>query len=367
VINISDLRAKLEAIIDDIKSTKQKIGLSDKISKIEEIEKSLSDESLWNDAGKLNTLMKEKSNLSRSVELVSTLEKQIYDAVELLNLAESENDHSMLSEIDKLMESWIKRANEIKISSVFVKEEDYMDCFMEINAGAGGTDSQDWVEMLLRMYLIWANKKSFNAQVIHRIDGEEAGIKQVMILVTGYLAYGHLKVENGIHRLVRISPFNSNGKRQTSFASVFCYPAIDDKIEVAIEEKDLRIDIFRSSGPGGQSVNTTDSAVRITHIPTGIVVQSQDQRSQIQNRAVAMKTLRAKLYDAEIKKRNTDKQAIEDSKSDIAWGHQIRNYVLYPYKLIKDTRSNYETSQALKVLDGELDEIIESVLLTDRI
>lgn len=250
----------------------------------------------------------------------------------------------------------------LEIECLFSGEADSKDCFFEVHAGAGGTESHDWAEMLLRMYYRWAEKHKFKVELIDKVNGEEAGIKSVTIKIIGKNAYGYCKSENGVHRLVRLSPFNAAGKRQTSFASVFSYPVLTDDINIEINEKDLRIDTYRSSGAGGQHVNTTDSAVRITHIPTSTVVQCQNDRSQHKNRAEAMSMLKAKLYEAELRNRQEKVDALNKSKTEIGWGHQIRSYVLHPYKMVKDLRTDYETSDTTSVLDGDLDNFMFSYL-----
>ena len=242
------------------------------------------------------------------------------------------------------------------------KETDILDCYIEVHAGAGGTESQDWAEMLRRMYMKWAFNKGFKSELISEHKGDEAGIKSSTIKIEGDYIYGLLKSESGIHRLVRISPFDSGARRHTSFASIWIYPIVDDNIDIEIIEKDLRIDTYRSSGAGGQHVNTTDSAVRVTHIPTKIVVQCQNERSQHKNKETCMKMLKARMYDFEIKKREQETKNIESSKSEIGWGHQIRSYVLHPYRMVKDNRTNYESSNPDKILDGEIDEFLESSL-----
>ena len=254
---------------------------------------------------------------------------------------------------------------EVKINEIkcfLSNEDDKLDCFLEIHAGAGGTESQDWAEMLRRMYIKWASNKNFNFQLISEHKGDEAGIKSSTIKISGEFIYGYLKNESGIHRLVRISPFDSGARRHTSFASIWVYPVLDENIKVQILEKDLRIDTYRSSGAGGQHVNTTDSAVRITHLPTNIVVQCQNERSQHKNKETCMRMLKARLYDFELKKKEKEAQNLESEKTDIGWGHQIRSYILHPYRLVKDNRTSFESSDPNKVLDGEIDSFLESSL-----
>ena len=281
---------------------------------------------------------------------------------ELYDLANEENNQSILSECFKRIEELKIKTKKNETKCFLSNESDIFDSYIEIHAGAGGTESQDWAIMLRRMYMKWALDKKFKTQLISEHKGDEAGIKSSIIKVEGEYVYGWLKSESGIHRLVRISPFDSGARRHTSFASIWVYPVVDENIDIEIVEKDLRIDTYRSSGAGGQHVNTTDSAVRITHMPTKIVVQCQNERSQHKNKATCMNMLRARLYDFEIKKKEEEAKNMESTKSDIGWGHQIRSYILHPYRLIKDNRTNHESSNPDKVLDGEIDEFLESSL-----
>jgi peptide chain release factor 2 len=302
-----------------------------------------------------------KRRLERDVELDSQLSREVSDLGALLDLAvEGEDVLAELSAETNRLDQEIKQA---EIRTLLSGEHDGSNAIVSIHPGAGGTESQDWAEMLLRMYLRWSERSGYGTEILDYQQGEEAGIKSVTFLVKGDYAYGNLGAEIGVHRLVRISPFDAAARRHTSFASVFVYPEIDDKIEVQIDEKDLRIDTYRSSGAGGQHVNVTDSAVRITHIPSGIVVSCQNERSQIRNRDMARKVLRARLYDLELEKKRKQMQAVEDAKLDIAWGSQIRSYVLHPYRMVKDHRTKYETSNTDRVLDGELDDFIYQYLV----
>lgn len=268
----------------------------------------------------------------------------------------------MICEVESELLALAKIIKVLESECLFSGEVDNKDCFFEIHAGAGGTESHDWAQMLLRMYLRWAEKHKFKVEFIDQLNGEEAGIKSVTLKIHGRNAYGYCKTENGIHRLVRISPFNAAGKRQTSFASVFSFPVLTDDINVEINDKDLRVDTFRASGAGGQHVNTTDSAIRITHIPSGIVVQCQNDRSQHKNRAEAMSMLKARLYEAELRSRQEKVDQLNKTKTEIGWGHQIRSYVLQPYQMVKDLRTDYETSNTTGVLDGDLDEFMIAYL-----
>ena len=281
---------------------------------------------------------------------------------DLNDLATEENNELILKECLKKIEELKIKAKKNEIKCFLSSESDSFNCYLEIHAGAGGTESQDWAAMLRRMYTKWSSNKEFNAKLISEHKGEEAGIKSSTIKIEGDYVYGWLKSESGIHRLVRISPFDSGARRHTSFASVWVYPVVDENIDVEILEKDLRVDTYRSSGAGGQHVNTTDSAVRITHIPTKIVVQCQNERSQHKNKATCMNMLKARLYEFEMKKKEKENQNMESTKSDIGWGHQIRSYILHPYRLIKDNRTSYESSDPDKVLDGEIDKFLESSL-----
>ena len=284
------------------------------------------------------------------------------DLFELYNLASEENNKSVIDETLNNIKALIKKVKKNEIKCFLSNETDNLDAYIEIHAGAGGTESQDWAEMLRRMYLKWASNKNYNTELISEHKGEEAGIKSSTVKVKGQYIFGYLKAESGIHRLVRISPFDSGARRHTSFASVWVYPAIDENIKIEILDKDLRIDTYRSSGAGGQHVNTTDSAVRITHIPTKIVVQCQNERSQHKNKETCMNMLRARLYEFELKKKEQEAQNQENAKSDIGWGHQIRSYVLHPYRLVKDNRTQVESTSPDKVLDGEIDNFLESSL-----
>jgi peptide chain release factor 2 len=283
------------------------------------------------------------------------LENELRDNIEIAELAHIENDEAIEKEIVSILEKFKLHVKKLEVECLFAEETDANDCFLEIHAGAGGTESHDWANMLLRMYVRWSESHKYKVEFIDELNGEEVGIKSVTIKIKGTNAYGWCKTESGVHRLVRISPFNSAGKRQTSFASVWVYPVIDDSIDIEIIEKDIRIDTFRASGAGGQHVNTTDSAVRITHLPSGIVVQCQNDRSQHKNKAEALSMLKSRLYELELRIRQEKANAINDTKTDIGWGHQIRSYVLQPYQMVKDLRTDYETSDTTGVLDGDLD------------
>lgn len=326
---------------------------------------SLSDD-LWNNPNHASKILKEKRIVSLKLESFIKIETGLSDAVEMAEMAELENITEILDQTEVSLVHLAEFAKKFEIESLFSGEADSNNCFLEINAGAGGTESHDWASIMLRMYLRFAERMGFKAEITHIIDGEEAGIKSCTIKVTGDMAYGWFKMESGVHRLVRISPYNAAGKRMTSFASAWVYPEVDDNIEIIIEDKDLRIDTYRSSGAGGQHVNTTDSAVRITHLPTNIVVQCQSDRSQHKNKAEAIKMLKSRLFDLEMKKKNDELNKQNATKTDNGWGHQIRSYVVQPYQLVKDLRTDYETSDIHKVLDGDLENFVSSALANIR-
>jgi peptide chain release factor 2 len=306
--------------------------------------------------------MRERTRLAAAIERQRQLEREFADALALAELAEEEADAEAMAEAEAALGELRDRLGRLQLESLLSGEADANDCFLEIHAGAGGTESQDWAEMLLRMYTRWAEGHAFKLEWIEESPGEEVGLKSVTVKVIGDNAYGWLKTESGVHRLVRISPFDSQARRHTSFASVWVYPVVDENIEVEINEKDLRIDTYRSSGAGGQHVNKTDSAVRLTHLPSGIVVACQNDRSQHRNRAQAFAMLRARLYELELQKRREAAEAQEAGKSDIGWGHQIRSYVLQPYQMVKDLRTGVEKGNAQGVLDGDIDAFLEASL-----
>ena len=306
--------------------------------------------------------MRERQKLSGALAAVEGLERERDDNLELAQIAEAEGDSDLVDAAQAALNEAAKRGQTLRLESLLSGEADGNDCYVEIHAGAGGTESQDWAEMLERMYLRWAEAHGYKVEEIEASPGEEAGLKSVTIRVSGTNAYGWCKTESGVHRLVRLSPFDSAGRRHTSFASVWVYPVVDETIEVQIDEKDVRTDTYRASGAGGQHVNKTDSAVRLTHAPTGIVVQCQSNRSQHRNRAEAWAMLRARLYEAELQKREAEVQALNAQKTDIGWGHQIRSYVLHPYRMVKDLRTGVETGNADGVLNGDLDPFMAAAL-----
>ena len=318
--------------------------------------------SLWDDPEHAQATMRERTRLDTAISGYRDLETELNDNVELIELGEAEDDSDVVAEAETSISTLAMKADRLRLESLLSGEADANDAFLEVHAGAGGTESQDWADMLMRMYTRWAEAHRYKVEWIEESPGEEAGIKSATIKISGGNAFGWLKTESGVHRLVRISPFDSSNRRHTSFASVGAYPVIDEEINIEIEDKDLRIDTYRASGAGGQHVNRTDSAVRITHQPTGIVVQCQNDRSQHKNRAAAMKMLKARLYELELRRRDDERQAMHDSKSDIGWGHQIRSYVLQPYQMVKDLRTGVETSNTNSVLDGDLDEFMAAAL-----
>ncbi len=306
--------------------------------------------------------MRERTRLDNTITSYRALEQELSDNVELAALGEAEEEEAVVDEAVAALRKMSRRAARLRLEALLSGEADGNDCYLEIHAGAGGTESQDWAEMLMRMYRRWAERHEYKIEWIAESLGEEAGIKSATVRVSGPNAYGWCKTESGVHRLVRISPYDSSSRRHTSFASVWVYPVIDDTIEVEIVDKDLRVDTYRASGAGGQHVNKTDSAVRLTHLPSGIVVQCQTNRSQHRNRAAAMAMLRARLYEIELQKREEEVQAHAASKSDIGWGHQIRSYVLHPYQMVKDLRTGVETGNTGAVLDGGLDDFMAAAL-----
>ena len=327
-----------------------------------ELNAKVEDPDLWNDTERAQALMRARQELDDQIARQAALEQELEDNVELLELGEAEDDQQVVAEAEGALVSLQKKVAKEQLQTLLSGEADGNDTYIEIHSGAGGTESQDWANMLTRMYMRWAETKGYNVEVIGISPGEEAGYKSATLLIKGKNAYGWLKSESGVHRLVRISPFDSANRRHTSFASAWVFPVVDDSITIEVSESDVRIDTYRASGAGGQHVNTTDSAVRITHIPTNIVVQCQNERSQHKNRATAWAMLRARLYEAELQRREEEAQAEAAQKSEIGWGHQIRSYVLQPYQMVKDLRTGVETSNTSAVLDGDIDAFLEAGL-----
>ncbi|HSZ92598.1 MAG TPA: peptide chain release factor 2 [Acetobacteraceae bacterium] len=320
------------------------------------------DPELWSDSAAAQKVMRDRNHLAGQMDGLRALQQEVSDTLELITMAESDGDTAMVEEGMAALRASAEEAKRREIESLLAGEADTNDAYVEINAGTGGTEAQDWAEMLMRMYMRWAEQHGHKVQLLEQSEGEQAGIKSATLQISGPNAYGWLKTEAGVHRLVRISPFDSAARRHTSFASVWVYPVVDDNIDIAINESDLKVDTYRASGAGGQHVNKTESAIRITHVPSGIIVACQTDRSQHRNRAMAMAMLKARLYEAELQKREAAATAVEDAKTEIGWGHQIRNYVLAPYQLVKDLRTGVEKGNPEAVLDGDLDGFMAAAL-----
>ncbi|MGE0005919.1 MAG: peptide chain release factor 2 [Parvibaculaceae bacterium] len=360
------MRAEIVNLVDEMK---QSIGLlrrhldwDNAQKKLAELNARAEDPALWNDPQAAQDVMRKRQDLESRIKLVRRLEQTIEDNAGLIELGEAEGDQAIVKDAETALIGLKEEVGKHEIETLLSGEADQNDTFLQVNAGAGGTESQDWANMLLRMYVRWAEQHGYKVDVLDEHPGEEAGIKSATIQVKGHNAYGWLKTESGVHRLVRISPYDSNARRHTSFASIWIYPVIDDSIDVKVNESDCRIDTYRASGAGGQHVNTTDSAVRITHLPTGIVVACQSERSQHKNRATAWKMLKARLYEMELQKQQEKIDAANAKKTDIGWGHQIRSYVLQPYQLVKDLRTGTTSTNPAAVLDGDLDAFMAASL-----
>ncbi|WP_349361024.1 peptide chain release factor 2 [Stappia sp.] len=360
------MRAETQAVVDEIKQAisllRRHLDWDQAIARLDELNAASEDPTLWDDPARAQKLMRERQQLDDGINGVRALEADLRDNLELIELGEMEDDGDVVGEAEAALKALKSDVQRRQIASLLSGEADGNDAYLEINAGAGGTESQDWASMLLRMYTRWAEKRGYKVETLEMHDGEEAGIKSATLKIRGENAYGWLKTESGVHRLVRISPYDSQARRHTSFASVWVYPVIDDSIEIEVNESDCRIDTYRASGAGGQHVNTTDSAVRITHQPTGIVVQCQSERSQHKNRASAWSMLKARLYELELQKREEKANADASAKTSIGWGHQIRSYVLQPYQLVKDLRTGTDSTSPSDVLDGDLDKFMEATL-----
>jgi peptide chain release factor 2 len=330
--------------------------------RLEELNARAEDPNLWSKPQIAQKVMRQRQALEQAVAGYRQLEREFEDAVTLIELGEAEKDDGSIAEGEAALAKLAEEARRREVEALLAGEADANDTYLEVHAGAGGTESQDWAAMLVRMYLRWAEHHHYKVSLLEESPGEEAGIKSATLLIKGENAYGWLKTESGVHRLVRISPYDSNARRHTSFASVWVYPVVDENIEIDVKEGDCRVDTYRSSGAGGQHVNTTDSAVRITHLPTGIAVASQQERSQIKNRAIAWALLKSRLYELELKKREEQASAEAASKTEIGWGHQIRSYVLQPYQLVKDLRTGTQSTNPVAILDGDIDAFIESAL-----
>jgi peptide chain release factor 2 len=360
------MRAEAQSLVDDIKQSlgllRRHLDVEVATRRLAELNARSEDPALWNDPDAAQKVMREKNALEDRLGAVSKIERELDDAATLVELGEMEGDAATEQEGVALLKTVKADARKRQVEALFSGEADGNDTYLEVHSGAGGTESQDWARMLMRMYARWAEKRGFSVEVMEETDGEEAGIKSATLMIKGMNAHGWLKTESGVHRLVRISPFDSNARRHTSFASAWVYPVVDDRINIEINESDCRIDTYRASGAGGQHVNKTDSAIRITHIPTGIVVSCQMERSQHKNRATAWNMLRARLYEAELEKREAEQNKLNASKTDVGWGHQIRSYVLQPYQQVKDLRTGVVSTAPDDVLDGDLDDFMEAAL-----
>ena len=358
----AETQAKIESITATIELLRVHVGYDVALARLTELEAQSAEADFWNDQAVAQEAMREKNRLERQLNMITSLQNEMDDAVGLIELGEIEGDQDVVAEAEEALVQLAAIADKRQLESLLSGEADGNDCFLEIHAGAGGTEAQDWAQMLARMYSRWCESRGFKLQMIEESAGEEAGIKSVTMRIEGENAYGWLKTESGVHRLVRISPYDSSARRHTSFASAWVYPVVDENIEIEIEDKDLRIDTYRASGAGGQHVNKTDSAIRITHLPTNIVVQCQNDRSQHRNRATAFNMLKARLYELELQKREDAASDAAAGKTEIGWGNQIRSYVLHPYQMVKDLRTNVEKGNAAGVLDGDLDDFVEASL-----
>ena len=362
------MRAETQNIVSEIEKSLdllgQRLGLETAQHRLEEFNARVEDPNLWDDPEAAQKLMRDRQVLVDAIETYDSIKQDLTDNIELIELGEMEEDEEVVADADAALKALAEKAAAKELEALLDGEADGNDTFLEINSGAGGTESCDWASMLARMYVRWAEKKGYKVELQSESAGEEAGIKSATYKISGTNAYGWLKSESGVHRLVRISPFDSAAKRHTSFSSIWVYPVVDDNIEIEVNPADIRIDTYRSSGAGGQHVNTTDSAVRITHVPTGIVTTSS-QKSQHQNRDIAMKALKSRLYQLELDRRNADINAAHEAKGDAGWGNQIRSYVLQPYQMVKDLRTNHETSDTKGVLDGDLDAFMAATLALD--
>ncbi|MBH0239223.1 peptide chain release factor 2 [Methylobrevis albus] len=360
------MRAEIEGIVDEIKQgitlLRRHLDWDRSQARLAELNGFVEDPTLWNDPDRAQKIMRERTDLETRLTSIERLSRDLTDNVELIELGEMEDDETVITDAENALRALKDEIARLEVESLLAGEADGNDSYVEVNSGAGGTESQDWANMLLRMYTRWAEKRGHKVEILEMHDGEEAGIKSATIVVKGHNAYGWLKTESGVHRLVRISPYDSQARRHTSFASVWVYPVVDDSIDIQINESDCRIDTYRASGSGGQHINTTDSAVRITHLPTNIVVQCQSERSQHKNRATAWSMLRARLYERELEIREQKANAEAAGKTEIGWGHQIRSYVLQPYQLVKDLRTGQESTSPQDVLNGDLDAFMEAAL-----
>ncbi|CUS45348.1 MAG: peptide chain release factor 2 [Pseudomonadota bacterium] len=358
----AEAQAHVDTINDALALLRRFLDWDRALRRLDELNARVEDQALWNDPKLAQEVMRERRRLEEAINATRAIQSELSDTAELIEMAEAEGDEEMAADGTRSLAELAKRAEHDKIQALLAGEADGNDTYIEVNSGAGGTESQDWAGMLQRMYTRWAERRGMKVELVDQHSGEQAGIKSATLLLKGENAYGYAKTESGVHRLVRISPYDSAARRHTSFASIWVYPVIDENIEVEINESELRIDTYRASGAGGQHINTTDSAVRITHIPTGIVVQCQNQRSQHKNKAEAYNQLRAKLYERELQIREAAANAENATKTDIGWGHQIRSYVLQPYQLVKDLRTGVTSTSPSDVLDGDLDPFMAAAL-----
>ncbi|HEY8273111.1 MAG TPA: peptide chain release factor 2 [Pseudolabrys sp.] len=360
------MRAETQNLVEEIKQSvrllRRHLDVDTATRRLAELNKESEDPNLWNDQARAQRVMRERDALDDQLKAIGRIEQELEDQLTLIELGEAEKDDKTVGEAEAALKRLKVEVARRELEALLSGEADANDCYLEVHAGAGGTESQDWASMLTRMYVRWAEAHGYKVEWIEETEGEGAGIKSATVVMKGHNAYGWLKSENGVHRLVRISPFDSNARRHTSFASVTVYPVVDDRIKIDIKESDVRTDVMRSGGAGGQHVNKTESAVRLTHIPTNIVVKCQNDRSQHRNRAMAWDMLRAKLFEMEMKKREQKAAAEQAAKTDIGWGHQIRSYVLQPYQMVKDLRTGVSTSNTAGVLDGDLDEFMQAAL-----
>ena len=358
----AEIQIKFNEIDHTLNILKKHINWEDSLVRIKEFNRLVETQNFWENTLKAQMIMREKKQLEKTIDQIKIVEIEKENLFDLIQLAEGEKDFPLIDEASLQLDALLKTCNKLQLESLLSGEADSNNCYIEIHAGAGGTEAQDWALMLQRMYSRWCEKRGFNVSSIEESSGDEAGIKSSTLFVEGFNAYGWGKTESGVHRLVRISPFDSSSRRHTSFASIWVYPQINNEIDVEIDDKDLRIDTYRASGAGGQHVNKTDSAIRITHLPTNTVVQCQNDRSQHRNRAQAMLMLKAKLYEIELQKREEENNHTANQKGEIGWGSQIRSYVLHPYQMVKDLRTNVEVGNTQSVLDGDIDLFIEAAL-----
>lgn len=364
IANFSDLKVAFNELLETTKKRFVELNLHEAEKELEELQDRSQDPSLWEESNrdKLKEMQIKMASLERKIESWKELSISIQDDFEYLEIAELENEISLLKELNEKLEQLRKKYNQLDLESLLNGDDDYRNAFLNIHPGAGGTESQDWAEMLYRAYARWAEKRGFKLEILDYLEGEEAGVKNVTLLISGLNSYGYLKHENGIHRLVRISPFDANKKRHTSFSAVHVSPELSEDVNIEVQEKDIRIDTYRSSGAGGQHINKTDSAVRITHHPSGIVVACQSERSQIKNKATAMKMLKARLYELAQEEKEKEIESKSGERKDISWGNQIRSYVFHPYSMVKDLRTGVETSDVNGVMDGNFDTFIDASL-----